>query len=129
MRACMLSHFRGVRLFVTAWTVACKASLSIGFSRQGYWSELPCPHPGNLPDPGIYPVAPALQADFLLLSHQENPRMVQPSSKDQFHHHQKKPFTHSSHFPVLFSCVSVPAPGKHKFIFNLYGLVCFVHFM
>ena len=78
----MLSHFRGVCLFATAWTVACKASLSMGFSRQGYWSELPCPPPGNLPDPGIYPVPPALQADFLLLSHQERPRVVQPSLKN-----------------------------------------------
>ena len=69
-------------LFATAWTVACKASLSMGFSRQGYWSELPCPPPGNLPDPGIYPVAPALEADFLLLSHQERPRVVQPSLKN-----------------------------------------------
>ena len=45
----------------------------MGFSRQEYWSGLPCPSPGDLPDPGIEPVspvAPALQADSLLLSHQ-----------------------------------------------------------
>ena len=35
------------------WTVACQASLSMGFSRQEYWSGLPCPTPGDLPDPGI----------------------------------------------------------------------------
>ena len=55
------------------WTVARQAPLSIGFSRQEYWSGLPCPSPGDLPDPGIEPVspeAPALQADSLLLSHQ-----------------------------------------------------------
>ena len=42
-----------LRLFVTLWTVACQAPLSLGFSRQGYWSGLPCPPPGHLPDLGI----------------------------------------------------------------------------
>ena len=51
----MLSHFSRVQLFVTLWTVACQAPLSMGFSRQGYWSGLPCPPPGDLPDPGIHP--------------------------------------------------------------------------
>ena len=54
-----------VRLFVTPCTVACQAPLSIGFSRQGYWSGLPFPFPGDLPDPGIEPWSPALQADSL----------------------------------------------------------------
>ena len=54
-----------VRLFGTLWTVAQQAPLSMGFSRQGYWSGLPCPPPGNLPDPGIEPVSLALQADSL----------------------------------------------------------------
>ena len=49
----------------TPWTVACQAPLSMGFSRQEYWSGLPCPSPGDLPDPGIEPGAPALQADSL----------------------------------------------------------------
>ena len=43
---------------------------SMGFSRQEHWSGLPCPPPGDLPDPGIEPASPALQADSLLLSHQ-----------------------------------------------------------
>ena len=47
-----LSH---VRLFATSWTVAYQASLSMGFSRQEYWSGLPFPSPGDLPDPGIEP--------------------------------------------------------------------------
>ena len=51
--ACQLSHFIPVWLFVTLWTVACQAPLSMGFSRQEYRSRLPCPPPGNLPDPGI----------------------------------------------------------------------------
>ena len=58
----LLSH---VRLFVTPWTVAYQASPSMGFSRQEYWSGLPFPSPVDLPDPGIKPGSPALQADTL----------------------------------------------------------------
>ena len=50
----------------TPWTVACQAPLSMGFSRQEYWSVLPFPSPGDLPDPGFEPRSPALQADSLL---------------------------------------------------------------
>ena len=46
------------------WTVAYQAPLSMGFSRQEYWSGLPYPSPGDLPNPGIEPGSPALQADF-----------------------------------------------------------------
>ena len=49
-----------VWLFVTTWTVAYQASQSIGFSRQEYWSGVPFPSPGDLPDPGIEPRSPAL---------------------------------------------------------------------
>ena len=49
---CMLSHFSRVQLFATLWTVACQALLSMGFSRQEYWSGLPSPPSGDLPDPG-----------------------------------------------------------------------------
>ena len=52
------------------WTVAHQAPLSMGFSRLEYWSRLPCA-PGDLPNPGIEPVAPALQVDSLQLSHGE----------------------------------------------------------
>ena len=65
MRACVLGHFTRVRLFVTLWIVACQALLSMGFSRQNYWSGLPCPPPGDLPNPGIEPRSPALQEDSL----------------------------------------------------------------
>ena len=58
----MLSH---VRLFVTPWTVALQASLSMVFSRQEYWSGFPFPSPGDLPNPGIKPESPTLQADSL----------------------------------------------------------------
>ena len=54
-----------VRLFVTPWTVAHQAPLSMGFSRQEYWSGLLFPSPGDLPDPGVEPRSPALQADTL----------------------------------------------------------------
>ena len=54
-----------VRLFATPWTVAHQASLSMEFSRQEYWSGLPFPSPGDLPDPEIEPRSPALQADTL----------------------------------------------------------------
>ena len=54
-----------VWLFATPWTVACQALQSMGFSRQEYWSGLPFPSPGNLPDPGTEPRSPTLQADAL----------------------------------------------------------------
>ena len=50
---------------VILWAVACQAPLSMGFSRQEYWSGLPFLSPGDLPDPGIEPGSPALQADDL----------------------------------------------------------------
>ena len=50
--------------FVTPWTVAHQAPLSMGFPRQEYWSELPFPSPGDLPDPGIEPASPALASGF-----------------------------------------------------------------
>ena len=52
------------------WTVARQAPLSTGFSRQEYWSGLPCPPPGDFSNPGIEPVSPALQVDSLPLNHQ-----------------------------------------------------------
>ena len=58
---CMLSH---VQLFATPWTVADQAPLSMGFPRQEYWSGLPFPSPGDLPDPGIEPTSPALGGGF-----------------------------------------------------------------
>ena len=54
-----------VQLFATLWTLAYQASLSMGFSRKEYWSRLPFPSPGDLPDPGIEPGSPTLEADAL----------------------------------------------------------------
>ena len=53
MHVPVLSHFYRVQLSATLWTVARQAPLSMGFSRQEYWSGLPCPPPGDLSDPGI----------------------------------------------------------------------------
>ena len=60
-----VKSLRRVRLFATPWTIAHQASPSMGISRQEYWSGLPFPSPGDLPDPGIKPRSPALQADTL----------------------------------------------------------------
>ena len=70
-RGCMLSCFSRVLLFVTPWTVAHQFPLSVGFSRQKYWSGLPCPPPRDLPDPGIKPaslMSPALASSLFTTS-------------------------------------------------------------
>ena len=61
MHGCVLSR---VQLFVTAWTTAPQAPLSMEFSREEYGRALPFPTPGDLPDPGIEPAAPALAGGF-----------------------------------------------------------------
>ena len=75
----MLSSFSHVWLFPTAWIIVCQASLSMGFSRQEYWSGLPCPPPGAPPNPRIEPMSPAvpaLQAVSLPLSYWRKPHIV-----------------------------------------------------
>ena len=62
---CVLSHSIVSTSSVIPWTVARGAPLSMGFSRQEYWTGLPFPPPGDLPDPGIEPGSPSLQADAL----------------------------------------------------------------
>ena len=72
MQVCMLSRFSPVQLFATPWTVAHQAPLSMGFSRQEYWSELPFPPPRDLPNPGIEPaslMSPASGGEFFTSSH------------------------------------------------------------
>ena len=67
----VLSHFSHVQLFVTLWIVACQAPLSMGFSSQAYQSGLPCPPPGDLPDPRIIRMSltsPALAGRFFTTS-------------------------------------------------------------
>ena len=72
-KCCLFSH---VQLFVTPWTVVRRAPLSMGFSRQEYWSRFPCPPPGDLPFPRIKPVSPALQVDSFPLSHLGSPLLL-----------------------------------------------------
>ena len=60
--ACVINPFSPVRLFVTPWTLAHQAPLSMGFSRQESWRGFPCPPPGDLPNPGVEPVAPVSAA-------------------------------------------------------------------
>ena len=75
-------HFSRIKFFANLWTIAHQTPLSKGFSRRDYWNELPCPIPGSLPHPEIEPASPvatALQADSLLLSHQGS-----PVSQDRF---------------------------------------------
>ena len=67
---------RCIQLFVTPWTVACQSFLSMGFSGQEYWSGLPFPSPGALPDPGIEPVSSAWQVDSLPLCHLGSPVLL-----------------------------------------------------
>ena len=65
--ACVLTCFSHVQLFMTPWTVACQAPLSMGFSKQEYWNGLSCPPPGDLPNPGTEPeslMSPALAGGF-----------------------------------------------------------------
>ena len=74
-----------VQLFATPWTVAHQAPLPMGFSRQEYWSELPFPSPGDLPDPGIKLRSPTLQADALT---------SEPPGKPSFFFKGVKMYTH-----------------------------------
>ena len=80
-----LSPFSRVQLFVIPWTVAHQAPLSLGFSRQEYWSGLPCPPPGDLPDPGTEPVSlifPAFGRWVLYhWHHLGNPAVLQREAK------------------------------------------------
>ena len=76
----MLSHFSGVRLFATLWTVHSQAPLSTGFSRQEYWSGLSSPPPGDLPHTGITSVSlksPALADRFYREKERKNKRVGQ----------------------------------------------------
>ena len=76
----VLSHFSRVRLFAGPWAAhepACQAPRSMEFSRQEYWSGLPFPSPGDLPNPGTEQVSPALSGEF---STTESPGKPKPST-------------------------------------------------
>ena len=77
-----LKSLRCVLLFVTPWTIAHQAPPSMGSSRQEYWSGLPFPSPGDLPDPGIEPRSPIMQADALT---SEPPGKQRPKCKAKYY--------------------------------------------
>ena len=70
-----VKSLRRVRLFETPWTVAYQAPPSLEFSKQEYWSGLPFPSP-DLPNPGMEPGSPVLQADAYHLSHQKSLKLM-----------------------------------------------------
>ena len=80
-----------VRLFAILWTIAHQAPLSMGFSRQEYWSGLPFPSLGDLPNPGIEPGSPALQTDTLTAELPGKPKNVQTTTQLHSSHTQWKP--------------------------------------
>ena len=76
-----VKSFSRVQLFATPWTIAHQTPPSMGFSRQEYWSGLPFPSPGDIPDPGIKSRSPVLQADTLTSepqkgNHKENEKAM-----------------------------------------------------
>ena len=104
---CVLSRFIRVRLFVILWTLAQQAPLSMAFSRQEYWSGLPCPPPGHIPDPVIEPASPAsfvLQVDSFFYIYKcihFNWRLItlQYCSSFAIHWHELATSVHG--FPIL----------------------------
>ena len=127
-----LSH---VQLFATPWTVACQPPPSMGFSRQEYWSGLPFLSPTYLPDPGIEPRSPALQADFIVWATEEsicqNPYINIMDQLHLFHlvayslpHHKQRMDTQllrkylsgCQTIPKLFLFVPLCAPHLYKML-------------
>ena len=86
-----------VQLFATPWTVAHQAPQSMGFFRQEYWSGLPFPSPRDLPDPGIEPRSPALQADSLPSKPAGKPKTFEGIANFWF---------------LIFSCWRIQNPGE-----------------
>ena len=128
---CVLSHLRGVCLFVTPQTVARQATLSMGFSREEYWSGLPFPSPGDLPDSGIEPtsfIPPVLAGRFFTTSatweaFQNKSQPVKfPPMRDYIHssesnthsgtqnktYSSKQPSCHRNHFKSFVHRVQTP---------------------
>ena len=97
----MLSLFNHVQLFATLWMEACQAPRSMRFSRQEYWGGLPCPPPGDLPDPGIKPaslMSPALAGGF---------HHYTPIKKKEEERCQDKDYTYMETISILMDCVSI----------------------
>ena len=99
--ACMLSCFSCIWLFATLWTVTCQAPLSLGFSRQEYWSGLPYPPPGDLPNPGIEPRSLNLlhwQGDSFTAGATGKP--IPLEGKNYFHFHCRNDYATQSNLQI-----------------------------
>ena len=94
---------------MTPWTVAHQAPLSMGFSRQAYWSGLPCPPPGDLPNPGIKPRSPASQADSL----SEPPgKPIYITNTCEFQGYVSRPQLVENRYRVPVGRMGPPEPGQ-----------------
>ena len=103
-------------LFSTPWTAACQAPLSRGFSRPEYWSGLPFPPPGDLPDPGIRARSPTMQTLFYCLSHTCS-WLWPPNAKGQDH---SAPFPLTS-TTLMAAFIPEPPPASSKFLTSTPG--------
>jgi len=110
--ACMLSCFSHARLFVTLWTIALQAPLSMGFSRQEYWSGLLCPSPGDLPNSGIKRasfMSPALAGKFFTTS-------TTPECTHTHTQNVSLPLSKLAHLPriYLITCIVISLLSLHN---------------
>ena len=110
----MLDHLSHIWLFATLWTVTHQAFLSMGFSRKKYWSGLPCPPPGDLPNQGSNPGFPHCRQILCHLSHQGSPRILQwaayPFSRESSH---PRGWTHISYLLHCQACSLPPVKPEH----------------
>ena len=129
--ACLLSLFRRVQLFATPWTAARRTSLSVGFSRPEYWSGLPFPPPGDLPDPGIKLTSrmpPALAGGLFTASatweacmcvynliFPQSDRSQTPFCIDKYGL-TKRFSTHRRQNKSLYLCLAIHLPHHHQFL-------------
>ena len=103
-RTQLLSH---VLLFATPWAIARQFPLSVEFSRQEYWSGLPLPPPGDLPDPGIEPISPALSGEFFTIESPGKPNLVKCLAQIP-----RFLFTREGNgTPLQYSCLENPMDG------------------
>ena len=125
---CVLSHFSRVQLFATPWTIVHQAPLSMEFSRQEYWSGLPCPSPGGLPNPGIEPLAPALAGRFL--THCATWEALLYACTHMTYAHSHICLLACTHMHMVYSCLIyyvVCTPGFCSLsIMNIWGKIIFL---
>ena len=114
-----------VRLFATPWTIAPLASLSMGFSRQDYWSGQPFPSPGHLLNAGIKPGSPALQADSLPSELPGNPSTLQFMGSRRVGHNLEPNSSNNNNSNKTYPSISLLLASslccKMLFIFSFTG--------